>query len=159
MRSHGFLENFLTGLERLEKSSMIDVFWVDSVVLAMLTDVFVVFVPTEGLAHVERIFRIPFTSWVVAVIAHDSPIHAIATKKQNLMSIESLSKTPSISFDIPHFLVHVYCRLVRDSDEEIHEPSIFLLTRLVETSSKSFSKAHLPVLWSHSEGGDMTMPR
>lgn len=92
MRSHGSLEKFLTRLEGLEKSSMIDVFWVDSVVLAMLTDVFVVFVSTEGLAHIERIFRIPCTSWVVAVIAHDSPIHAVATKKQIVMSIESLSR-------------------------------------------------------------------
>lgn len=138
---------------------MIDVFWVDPVVLAFITDVSVVFVPTQGLAHIERIFRIPLSRWVVAVVAHDSPIHAVAAEEQNVMSIASLSRKCSILWDIPHSLVHVDCRLVRDSDEEVHKPSIFLLTCLVETSSELLGQAHLPVLWSHGESGDMTMPR
>lgn len=63
-----------------------------------------------------------------------------------------------MSWNAPHSFVHIDGRFIRDANEKVHEPSVFLLARLVQMCSQCFGKPHLPVLGSNSKTRNVTMP-
>lgn len=93
---------------------------------------------------------------IVTIVVNHAPIDAVAKPEQ--VCSQYPNEAAEVSSNAPHSFVHIDGRFIRDANEEVHEPSVLLLARLVQMCSQCLGKAHLPVLGSNSKTGNVTVP-